>query len=293
MKTSILSLIVLLLMSLNGCFVPEPLDPTSADPIVREATIAVFDSRIDASINVTSPTFNIATFRFPSSENSSGSLPNDDRFLNGNWVFKETNFPLPGYTTTCDFQEPPNSLQAGDILVDSIYLHPSNPQLNRVIVRFKGKFVRIPRASPLLTENADVIASVFKDLANDTLRFFTGCDQLDKLGIQYGDLKVGSRFTITANNPEGNPKDYVYPINWPSLKDIGKVMPPFKRLPAEDMDTYTAEFGLGDVFYYTAINGNNFFVVVSNIREGVLNPILRRVTFKFAEAYYCTICNPL
>jgi hypothetical protein len=70
-------------------------------------------------------------------------------------------------------------------------------------------------------------------------------------------------------------------------------MPPFKRLPADDMDTYTAEFGLGEVFYYMAENGNNFFVSVSNIRESLLTPGLKRVTFKFAEAYYCTICNPL
>jgi len=292
MKTIMLPFITLLLLSFNGCFVPEPLSPESADPIIREATIAVFDSGIDTAINYTSPTFNIATFRFPSSSKSSGDLPNDPRFLKGNWTFKEANFPLPGYTTTCIFQEPPNSLQAGDILVDSIYIDP-NPFLSKAILRFKGKFVRIPRASPVLTENADTLAALFKNLANDTLRFFTGCDQYEKLGVQYGDVKVGRPYSITANNPNGIPQNYVYPTNWPTAKDIAKVLPPFKRLPAEDMDTYTAEFGLGDVFYYTAENGNNFFVVVSNIRTGLLNPPLRRVTFKFAEAYYCTICNPL
>lgn len=292
MKPYFVFFTTLLLLSLNGCFVPEPLDPTSSDPIVREATIAVFDSRIDTAINYTSPTFNIATFRFPSSQNSSGSLPNDQRFLNGNWIFTETNFPLPGYTTTCNFREPPNSLQAGDILVDSIYIDP-NPFLSKVFLRFKGRFVRIPRASPLLTENADTIAMKFKELANDTLRFFTGCDQFEKLGIRYGDVQIGSPFSITANNPNGNPQNYIYPTSWPTIRDIAKVLPPFKRLPAEDMNTYVAEFGLGDVFYYTAENGNNFFVSVSNIREGLLNPPLRRVTFKFAEAYYCTICNPL
>jgi len=292
MKTNILYFISVLLLTLNGCFVPEPISPESADPIVREATIAVFDTRIDTSINYTSPTFNIATFRFPSNTNSSGDLPNDLRFLNGNWQFEETNFPLPGYTTTCIFQEPPNSLQSGDILVDSIYIDP-NPFLSKAILRFKGRFVRIPKASPIMTENADTLAAIFKNLANDTLRFLTGCDQLDKLGVQYGDVKVGRPYIITANNPTGTPTDYVYPTNWPTIKDIGKVLPPFKRLPAEDMDTYTAEFGLGDVFYYTAENGNNFFVTVSNIRAGLLNPPLRRVTFKFAEAYYCSICNPL
>jgi hypothetical protein len=130
-------------------------------------------------------------------------------------------------------------------------------------------------------------------LANDTLRFFTGCDQFEKLALKYGDIKIGRLYTIKAFNPTGNPQNYEYPNNWPSTKTIGQFMPPFKRLPADDMDTYTAEFGLGEVFYYMAENGNNFFVSVSNIRESLLTPGLKRVTFKFAEAYYCTICNPL
>ena len=293
MKNILYTCIALVLLSLNSCFAPEPLSPESADPIIREATIAVFDPIIDTSINFTSPTFNIATFKFPSSSKSSGSLPNDERFSQGSWFFQESNFPLPGYTTTYNFQEPPNSLQTGDVLVDSIYIHPTNPLLSKVILRFKGKFVRIPRASPLLTENADSIATVFKNLANDTLRFFTGCDQLENQGIEYGDVKIGQLYTITANNPNGTPQNYQFPGNWPSTKTIGQFMPPFKRLPSANMDTYTAEFALGDVFYYSAENGVNFFVSISNIREGLLNPPLRRVTFKFAEAYYCTICNPL
>ncbi|MFZ9761606.1 MAG: hypothetical protein ACO3DH_09135 [Candidatus Kapaibacteriota bacterium] len=293
MKTIILPFITLLLMSFNGCFVPEPLSPEDTKPLVREATLAVFNSTTYLSNKTPDSLFTIATFRFPSSTNSSGSLPNDQRFLNGNWTFQEANFPLPGYTAEYIFQEPPNSLQAGDILVDSIFIHPTNPILSKVVLRFKGRFARIPRATPQLTEDADSLANVFMQLANDTLRFFTGCDQFEKLAVQYGDVKVGRLYSITATNPNGTPQRYDYPTNWPTAKDIAKVLPPFKRLPAEDMDTYTAEFGLGDVFYYMAENGNNFFVSVSNIRESILTPGLKRVTFKFAEAYYCTICNPL
>jgi|GEM_PF-388509 hypothetical protein len=293
MRNILYPFLTIVLLSLNGCFVPEPLSPDEVKPLVREATIAVFNSTTYQINKTPDSLFTIATFKFPSSTKSSGSLPNDERFLDGNWTFEDANFPLPGYTTTYDFQEPPNSLQAGDVLVDSIYLHPTNPILSKVILRFKGRFARIPRATPQLTEDADSLANVFMQLANDTLRFFTGCDQFEKLALKYGDIKIGRLYTIKAFNPTGNPQNYEYPNNWPSTKTIGQFMPPFKRLPADDMDTYTAEFGLGEVFYYMAENGNNFFVSVSNIRESLLTPGLKRVTFKFAEAYYCTICNPL
>jgi len=153
MRNILYPFLTIVLLSLNGCFVPEPLSPDEVKPLVREATIAVFNSTTYQINKTPDSLFTIATFKFPSSTKSSGSLPNDERFLDGNWTFEDANFPLPGYTTTYDFQEPPNSLQAGDVLVDSIYLHPTNPLLSKVILRFKGRFARIPRATPQLTQD--------------------------------------------------------------------------------------------------------------------------------------------
>lgn len=75
MKTYQLLLLSICVLSFSGCgdcFVPTPIVPNEK-PIVREATIAVFNSTIDTLNNRTPvPEFNIATFRFPYSSYSSG-----------------------------------------------------------------------------------------------------------------------------------------------------------------------------------------------------------------------------
>lgn len=125
------------LIALGGCYTPEPGSPTSLETLVREGTVAVFNS------DITDPKFNIATFRFPASFVSSGSLPNDARFNFGAWQFTESEYPLPGYTTTYRFDQPPNSIQEGDFLVDTILIDNINPLNSIVRLRMRGKFYRL------------------------------------------------------------------------------------------------------------------------------------------------------
>jgi hypothetical protein len=110
---------------------------------------------------------------------------------------------------------------------------------------------------------------------------------------KYGESDLGSRYSIIATHPDPGFPTYTYPVNWPSAKQIGQFLPPFKRVFGGDLNTYLTEFKLGEVFYYEAVNGVNFYVLVSNLREGVLTPQLERATFKFSEAINCIICNPL
>ena len=133
----LLSICVLIFSGCGDCFVPTPIVPNEK-PIVREATIAVFNSTIDTLNNRTPvPEFNIATFRFPYSSYSSGDLPNNQKFSAGPWTFAEKDYPLTGYTTTYTFNSPPNSLMDGDILVESVTLPPFSLE-PETRLRFKG-----------------------------------------------------------------------------------------------------------------------------------------------------------
>ncbi len=281
--------IVALAMSLfSGCYTPEPAGPS--EPLIREATLAEFNTIVTGPTKVPDAKFNISTYKFPSNMNSSGSLPNDYKYQDGPWEFVEENFPLPDYTTVYTFNEPPNSLLVGDILVDSIYIDNLNAQNSTVSLRFKGKFARM--TDNILTDQADTFAKWIKDF-RDQNNADVVCRQLSVQAKPFGDISLGSLFSIVATNPKGTPQTYTYPTNWPTATQIGRFLPPFKRVISDDLGSYSAQFKLGDIFYYEAENGVKFFVLVSNIRQGVLPPQLERVTFKFSEAINCIICNPL
>jgi hypothetical protein len=274
--------VLFMLISLTGCYTPEPGNPS--DLFIREGTVAVFNT------DTLDPKFNVATFQFPASYSSSGNLPNDSKFSKGPWEFSEEDFPLPDYTTKYRFIQPPNSIQVGDFLVDSIFLDRLIPQNSSVFVQMKGKFTRLN--VNLGADDANVfeqwIASQ-RNLANADLI----CKQLKEQAKKFGDNDLGSRYSIIATHPDPGFPAYTYPNNWPSAKQIGQFLPPFKRVFGGDLNTYITEFKLGEVFYYEAVNGVNFYVLVSNLREGVLSPQLERATFKFSEAINCIICNPL
>lgn len=282
MKKILSAYVLFLMMSLTGCFTPEPGNPS--DLFIREGTVAVFNSDVNAA------KFNVATFQFPASYNSSGNLPNDSKFSKGPWEFSEVNFPLPEYTTNYRFLQPPNSIQVGDFLVESIFLDIIVPQNSSVFIQMKGKFTRLN--VNLGTDDAKVfeqwIASQ-RNVANADLI----CKQLAEQAIKYGESDLGSRYSIIATHPDPGFPTYNYSVNWPSAKQIGQFLPPFKRVFGGDLNTYLTEFKLGEVFYYEAVNGVSFYVLVSNLREGVLTPQLERATFKFSEAINCIICNPL
>ena len=295
MKTLYQIFAICMMLLISGCYTPEPLTPDATFPLVREGTIAVFNTSVTGTNPVVhDPAFNIATFLFPATYGSSGSLPNDSRFLSGNWEWTESNFPLPDYVTTYSFTEPANSMQVGDFLVDSVSLDAAVPSNSKAILRLKGKFLRLAQIPAQQTEDAErfrnLVISIGKDTVNNPMY---KCTVMDSSATMYGDNTVTNLFSIVANNPNGNPTTYTYPSNWPSAKQIGQFMPPFRKLSFGDMTTKTAEFRLGEVFYYRAVNGTAFIVMISNIDQGVLYPNVKRVTFKYAEAFHCTYCTPL
>ena len=280
----ILSIIAFMaLIALGGCYTPETGAPV--DTLIREGTVAVFNS------DIADPKFNIATFRFPASFVSSGSLPNDSRFNQGPWQFTESEFPLPGYTTTYRFDQPPNSIQEGDFLIDTILIDNFNALNSVVRLRMRGKFFRLNEFVPF--DDAKAFENWIDNRknannANDL------CIQYTEQAVRYGETNNGSSFSIVATHPDPLLPTYTYPSPWPVAKNTGLILPPFKRTISGDLDTYTTDLRLGEVFYYEAVNGVKFYVLVSNLRAGILSPQLLRATFKFSEAVNsCTTCDPL
>ena len=286
----LLSICVLIFSGCGDCFVPTPIVPNEK-PIVREATIAVFNSTIDTLNNRTPvPEFNIATFRFPYSSYSSGDLPNNQKFSAGPWTFAEKDYPLTGYTTTYSFNSPPNSLMDGDILVESVTLPPISLE-PETRLRFKGDV--FPINTSLKTDDANIFATYVQNLGKQSnpgsnLAF---CAFYDASALAYKQDSTGNNYSIVASNPTGNPKTFTFPSSWPLNIKTLSVLPPFRNVIANDLSNYSVRFNIGDVFYYKAQNGTNFFVLISNIQEGVLAPKVRRVTVKFAEAYKCEECK--
>ncbi len=271
------------LIALGGCYTPETGAPV--DTLIREGTVAVFNSDTSDS------KFNIATFRFPASFASSGSLPNDSRFNQGPWQFTESEFPLPGYTTTYRFDQPPNSIQEGDFLVDTILIDNINPLNSIVRLRMRGKFYRL---NQFIAFDAADSFNVWINRKKNEVNANDLCIQYSEQATRYGETNNGASFSIIATHPDPLLPTYTYPSPWPVAKNTGLILPPFKRNLSSDLDTYTTDLRLGEVFYYEAVNGVKFYVLVSNLRAGILPPQLLRATFKFSEAVNsCTTCDPL
>lgn len=270
------------------CFEPVPVDPQTT-PIVREATIAEFNSRfVGASPD---PSFNIATFKFPASTASSGDLPNDDRFLKGPWSFVQDNYPARGLTTNYTFRSPSNSLLAGDIIVDTIIISPVDTV---AMIRVRGSLFRLPPNPDLRTDDAQVVVAEIQDFYR-TAQPDPGesiCATLAGKAIIYGTDTTSSQTDYTIEVTDGGqPTSYSYPANWPT-DSKGNILPPIKQPLTSDIGYYTLPMRIGDWFYYRAVNGMSFFVVVTNIQRGTMPPFIQRMTLKFAESYGCENCTP-
>ncbi len=287
--TIILSQVLLSVMLVSCCcFEPVPVDPQST-PIVREATIAEFNSQFVGTDPA--PSFNIATFKFPASTASSGDLPNDDRFLKGPWSFSQTNYPLRGLTTNYTFRSPSNSLLAGDIIVDTIIIS----QLDTVaMIRVRGSLFRLPPNASLRTDDAQVVVAeiqkFYKSATPDPGKSI--CATLEAKAIEFGTDTISSQTDYTINVTEnGQPTTWSYPTSWPT-DSKGNLLPPIKQPLTSDIGYYTLAMRLGDWFYYRAVNGMSFIVVVTNIQRGTMPPFIQRMTIKFAESYGCENCKP-
>jgi hypothetical protein len=162
------------------------------------------------------------------------------------------------------------------------------------LIRVRGSLLRLPPNPALRTDDAQVVVSEIE-------RFYATatpdpgksiCATLDDQAIKYGTdtMSAQTDYTIVVTDA-GQPTSLTYPSNWPT-DSRGNLLPAIKQPLTDDIGYYTLAMRLGDWFYYRAINGMSFIVVVTNIQRGTMPPFIQRMTIKFAESYGCENCQP-
>lgn len=272
----ILALISALSFFINSCC-DCPLEPSDLKMKcnVREASITDFNPNLtlkpstsDTLIPV--PEFSIHTFLFPSDNNSSGSLPNDQRFATTSTI-TTLSIPFsdgqPYYLAIMD-NIPFNSNQNGDILVDSVFYDATTPTNSYAFLRIKGE---IQRTNLLFNfDNAQLFCDFVSNNSSNLLDLFKDV-KLYGIGI-VGDSRIRSYSAADVKiiNTAGKIVDNVTPLQ----SDINKIL----ALAQQGTDILVKP---GDVFVYQAVNNRRFVFSIANIGLGMFQPFKKRVTIMF------------
>lgn len=245
---------------------------------VREATITEFNPMliqdltiVDSVVYKPDPKYSVHTFEFPIDQTSSGSLPNDERFKEQGFIALAT---IPSsnnnYSVALVDFTPLNSNMIGDILVDSVFIHPTDPNQNKAFLMFYGYLARFPRN--FTSDNSQEFCNYLGTYTNDELNNI----RID--ASQYGErlpnagakiYDINSRFV--AINESGQ-FDFNRTI---TLEDKQALLKDFKGKSIEVV------VSPGEVYFYRARNGRQFAVVISDIKTGTFPPNKNRVTIMF------------
>jgi hypothetical protein len=259
-----------------SCTCPELQPDPFADIRVREATITQFDPRWDQQQNTPVPTYSIHTFLFPSTPNSSGSLPNDDRIAFGRLlVLAQQSFTANGqtYTAQATTVRPPNWAMEGDWMV--VEVDPtSNPP--EAWIRVAGWLAPLP--DPLLSASAEDFVNY---LRARLAQLNAAAQAASRFGAALPNSRTLADVLLRVVDAQGN-----------DVTGTVAVPPEVQQLlssalqPAVDI-----RVRIGDVYYYRAKNGSEFAVLIEDIRPGTLAPNLNRVTIKFAQVLTAKGCQ--
>ncbi|MFW5662761.1 MAG: hypothetical protein ACOCZW_03465, partial [Bacteroidota bacterium] len=232
------------------------------------------------SVIVPVPTYSIHTFTFPADNFSSGTLTNDTRFDQskfGQYIFlAEESYEENGVALTARLADiyPPNSLMVGDIMVITTDALNTPPRAN---LRFKGSLAEFP--DKFFSEDAYKFCNEylegyrqqdedFSDIADDARQFGSGLPTA--VPYQY----TNDDIIIVNQNNEDVTDQYISTIPRAVVNELKS------KASSEAVDIIVEP---GDVFYYKAVNGKEFALVIADIREGSFEPHLKRVTIKFSE----------
>jgi len=241
---------------------------------VREATITRFNPSFLPD-STPAPSYSIHTFAFPTSDASSGDLPNDNRFRtqSGQVVLGILEYSNPfgeERTVRVSTGAVDNSRLNGDIMVVSVSLGP--PRTARL--RFRREVATI--SPPLLTSAS---ASDFVAYVQGNAGTSQQVDGLAATASRYG-ANLGN--ASSSSNPS---------IRVDVLGSNGQVTGdavPAALQPAVDSIAQSSrivevEVRLGEVYYYKAESGQEFAVLIEDIFEGSQSPNLQRVTIKYID----------
>jgi len=259
-----------------SCSCPELQPDPLADVRVREATITQFDPRWDAAQNTPAPTYSIHTFLFPSTPNSSGSLPNDDRVAFGRTlVLGQQTFVANGveYTAQAITVRPPNWAMQGDWMVVEVDPTANPPQ---AWIRVAGSLALLP--DRLLSASAEDFVTYLRARLGQL-------NTAAQSASLYGQALVPRRqlpdVVTRVLDPQGADVTGAVPVPPDILQALASLLQPAVDVRVE----------IGQVYYYRAKSGAEFAVLIEDIRPGTLPPNLNRVTLKFAQVLTTEGCQ--
>ncbi len=256
-------------------------EPSAYSPCsVREVTITKFNPNgtlrdtilpdgTRQTVFIPDSTYSIHTFLFPFDANSSGFLPNDERFKNTSSIIlfqKPFSDGSPYYVAIFD-NYPTNSGLNGDLLLFDI----AND--------FSNAYIRVTRDILLLperfnSENSQQFCEFVNNLTRDTGRINSLKNNLARFGLglpiasvtQFNAgnvvvLDANGRITTAVSPPSGDVQDL---LNLTRDQSIN------------------LNVRIGDVFLYRARNGRLFIFAVTDLRQGSLAPYKKRMTIMFS-----------
>lgn len=247
---------------------------------VREVTITKFnpngtlrDTTLpDGSrqtIFIPDSTYSIHTFLFPFDANSSGLLPNDDRFKNTSSIvlFQRPFSDGTPYFVAIFDNYPTNSGLNGDLL-----LYDVADDFSNAYIRVTGKITQLTER--FTSENSQQFCEFVNNITQDTARINLLKNNLSEFGLG---LPIASVIQFNAGNvvvldANGRINNTVSPP--PS--DVQEL------LNLTQNQAINLRVTIGDVFLYKAKNGRFFIFAVTDLRQGSLVPYKKRITIMFS-----------
>lgn len=214
-------------------------------------------------------TYSIHTFLFPFDANSSGFLPNDERFKNTSSIIlfqKPFSDGSPYYVAIFD-NYPTNSGLNGDLLLFDV----AN-DFSSAYIRVTGEIVPLPEK--FNSENSQQFCEFVNNLTQDTARINSLKNNLARFGLG---LPIASVTQFNAGNVvvlDANGK--ITTAVSPSSSDVQDL------LNLTQNQAINLIVGVGDVFLYRAKNGRLFIFAVTDLRQGSLVPYKKRLTIMFS-----------
>ncbi len=264
----IIGFLILLLYSCCDC----PLDPTR-NPIickVREVTITEFNpgiNKINDTTFIPVPEYSIHTYRFPQSDASSGTLPNDERFADKE-IIPIASIPAgEGYRAVILDKYPINNDLKSDIMVIS-----ADPVAQSAVLRFGGFLQKLNLK--FMSENAREFCEFIEAHRSQIDNGFSDLAQYGK-GIQGSTTSTYNIGNIDIIDATGQIVTSQTGLDRLSQEQIANLL----RIVNDNNVNVFVE--IGDVFVYQAIDGIRFIFTIADVRRGTFDPQKRRVSIMF------------
>ncbi len=260
---------------------------------VREATITEFhpdllrdtilvNQEIDRIDQQPDTLYSIHVFEFPASQQQTGNLPNDSRFVNTDEiaVAKEA-FSVGGLNFFAAVMDrlPANEDLSGDLLVSSVNLN--NVGGNTATLRFFGDLQRHSdnvNFLPVDNEVALDFCNYVRDIPSARLDDLSA--NAERFGLTDAGSTISSYSAASMAVLDEECSRLAPSVTVPTIP--AALQTEVLRL-ANEKSAVDIEVRIGDVFFYRARNGREFIMAIVDIRAGTLPPDKERVTIMFNE----------